>query len=129
MTVRHRAPGGMGDAGRKLWRAVTAGLVLRADELATLEAACRTADAIAALEFVIAAEPTMIAGSMKQAVVHPAITEVRLQRELLARLLSRLDLPEEGEDGNVWDGLSSSQRARKAARARWDRGTRGTHAA
>jgi hypothetical protein len=69
------------------------------------------------LEKVIEEEPTMIAGSMKQRVVHPAITEVRLQRQLLSGLLARLDVPELGGVG--WDSLTSSERARKAAVARW----------
>jgi hypothetical protein len=50
------------------------------------------------------------------------IQEARQQRALLASLLSRLDLPEAADGGeNPWDGLSASQRARKAARARYDR--------
>jgi hypothetical protein len=117
--MAQRAPKGLGDAGRRMWRSLTtgAGLTYRADELVTLEGACRTADLIAELDEVIAREPTMLDGSMGQKVVHPAVQEVRLQRQLLASLLSRLDLPEEGDEigTSEWDGLSASQRARKAA--------------
>lgn len=113
-----RAPAGLGAKGKALWRTVTAGLRLRADELEILAAACRTADQIADLEAAI--DKTLVAGSRGQLVVHPAIPELRQQRQLLASLLGRLDLPEDRSGiGSEWDGLTSSQRARKAARARW----------
>jgi hypothetical protein len=117
---KRRAPAGLGKAGRRLWRSVSDGLVLRADELAVLEAAARTADQVATLEAAVAASPPMIPGSRGQSILHPAIAELRLQRQLLSSLLGRLDVPEE-EAGfaSAWDGLSSSQRARRAARARW----------
>src|SRR5919201_6739739 len=120
--MSQRAPTGLGAAGKRLWKSVTEGLTFRPDELATLESACRTADLVAELDAVIAKAPTMIVGSMGQRVVHPAIQEARLQRQLLASLLSRLDLPEaDGLGGSEWDGLTAKQRARRAARARWDR--------
>jgi hypothetical protein len=118
----HRAPAGLSPVAKKLWKAVTEGLRMRPDELATLDAACRTADQIAALEAVVAASPPMIPGSKAQEVLHPAIPELRLQRQLLSQLLGRLDVPEAGDgDGfaGEWDNLTSSQRARKAALARW----------
>jgi hypothetical protein len=60
-------------------------------------------------------------GSRGQEVVHPLRAELRSQRALLARLLAQLDVPaDDADSGSKWDGLSSSSRARKAARARWD---------
>jgi hypothetical protein len=99
---------------------VTGGLVLRPDELAVLEAACRTRDQIAVLEDVLKASEPVVLGSTKQSVLHPAIAEARLQRQLLAQLLGRLDVPEEGDgSASEWEGLTNSQRSRKAALARW----------
>ncbi len=115
-----RAPTGLGVTGKRLWAAVTGGLTLRPDELAVLESAARTADQVAALERVVAGSPLMIPGSKGQEVLHPAIAELRLQRQLLAALLGRLDVPEAVDGiGSEWDSMTSSQRARKAARARW----------
>jgi hypothetical protein len=116
------APGGLQEAGRALWEHISDdSLELRPDELTLLAEAGRVADQIARLDETIAAEPTMISGSHKQPVVHPAISEARQQRALLASLLKRLDIPEEPEADGSWDGLSASQRARKAAGARWGR--------
>lgn len=95
------------------------GLTFRPDELAILAAACRTADQIDLLERTLAKQPAMIAGSQGQKVLHPAIPEVRQQRQLLATLITRLDIPEAPGIGGEWDGLSASSRARKAAAARW----------
>jgi hypothetical protein len=104
-----------------MWRSVTAGLVLRADELAILREACGVRDTIAALEEKLACAPVMLPGSRGQEVVNPAMPELRLQRQLLATLLARLDMPEQdaGTGAAEWENLGNSQRARKAALARW----------
>lgn len=116
------APNGLQEAGRQLWEHISDdSLELRVDELTLLTEACRVADQLARLDETIAAEPTMISGSHKQPVVHPAISEARQQRALLASLLKRLEIPEEPTEGGEWDGLSASQRARKAAGKRWGR--------
>lgn len=112
---------GFAAAGARLWREVTAGLELRPDELAILAAAARTADQIAALEQTVAASPPMIPGSKDQDVLHPAIPELRLQRQLLSTLLAKIDVPEHEGVGGEWDGLTASSRARKAAAVRWGR--------
>lgn len=116
------APTGLNEAGQRLWEHISDdSLELRPDELTLLTEACRVADQLARLDETIAAEPTMISGSHKQPVCHPAISEARQQRALLASLLKRLDIPEDPAEDGAWDGLSASQRARKAAGARWRR--------
>lgn len=90
-------------------------LVLRPDELAVLEVAARTADTIVSLETEIGDGPLMVAGSKGQTIVNPAVVELRMQRVAVASLLRQLAIPEE----ESWDNLTASQRARKAARARW----------
>lgn len=100
-------------------------LLLRPDEAELVDQAAKVADTIAELEAVLAASPLMIEGSKGQQVVHPALAELRLHRVLLASLLGRLNLPEadtgDDQDRNPWDNLTASERARKAARAKWDR--------
>jgi pyruvate/2-oxoglutarate dehydrogenase complex dihydrolipoamide acyltransferase (E2) component len=118
-------PAEFGPAGQELWRQVIShgeeGLILRPDEAAVLATACRTADQITTLEATLARSPAMmIPGSKGQEILHPAIAELRLQRQLLAQLLGRLDVPEHlGDEDGEWDNLTASQRARKAARERW----------
>jgi hypothetical protein len=91
-------------------------LVLRPDELAVLVTACRTADTITRLEDELGDGPLMVAGSKGQEVVHPAVVELRLQRAAVASLLRQLAIP---DDESGWDNLTASQRARRAAHARW----------
>jgi hypothetical protein len=120
------APVGLKTEGKRLWKAIAVdGLELRPDEQATLRAAAETADEIERLSKEAAAGEILVRGSQGQKVIRPSIQECRQQRALLASLLARLDLPEPGEDGdNPWDNLTASQRARKAARARYDKGRR-----
>ena len=116
-----RAPQGLGAAGRALWRRLHAdGLTYRADEVEVLREAARTADVVARLEEALVDVDVIVPGSRGQDALHPAVAELRLQRQLLAQLLGKLDVPEEAEalEGE-WDGLSATDRARKAARARW----------
>lgn len=118
-------PAGLEDAGQKLWSDVVmtedGAMVLRPDEAHVLEQACRCADRIAALAELLADVELVTVGSRGQAIMHPAIVEERMQRDLLAKLLGRLAIPE--DDEGEWDGLSASQRARRAARFRWDKRT------
>lgn len=120
-------PEGLGERGSALWSAVVERCVLAAEELQLLTEACRTADDAERLAEALEGEPATVPGSAGQPVAHPLGSELRATRQLLARLLAQLDLPAELDgddgDGSPWDGLSASQRARKAARARWDRRT------
>ena len=110
----------LGPSGRALWGELTGAWEFRPDELAIVVQACATLDVIAALEAVLADAPSVIAGSKGQDRLHPAVAELRLQRQAFASLLGKIAVPEPDErDG--WDGLDASQRARRAARARWDR--------
>lgn len=118
MSDRTDAPSDLGQAGYALWDDVTAVYELSTTERRLLEAACRTADDLAALEAVVEAEGHTSIGSMGQPVVHPAVQEARQQRVTLARLLGQLALPD--EDGNTAD-TPDQLHARRATRARWTR--------
>jgi hypothetical protein len=70
----------------------------------------------------VAAEGVVVEGSKGQPRPSGLLNEWRDTCELRARLLARIDVPESAD--GAWssspDHLTSSQRARKAARARWD---------
>ncbi len=112
-----RAPAKLGRAGRALWRQMADRYELRPDEAAVLEQACRSADDCAVLAAALEGEPAMVVGSAGQPVAHPLRRELRGTRVLMSRLLAQIDTP---DSGGAWDHLSASQRARKAARVRWD---------
>lgn len=116
-----KAPPGLAARGRRLWRAVDKLYELTLEERELLTEAARTLDTCEALQVALRDEPLMTLGSRAQPVAHPLRAELRSERLLVAKLLAQLGLPDdEGEDGHEWDGLSASQRARKASRARWD---------
>lgn len=108
-------PKGLGAAGSKLWRDVTGKYDLRADELVTLESACRASDRILDMERERDGE-VMAKGSMGQVVVHPLIAEIRAHEAQVTSLLARLKLPD--ETGAATEQPRSTQ-ARAAAQSRW----------
>jgi hypothetical protein len=118
---RPKAPAGLAVAGKRLWSALTADYEFGPAELATLELACRQADDVALLEQVVAADGVVTTGSKGQVRAHPALGELRLSRQALARLLGLLALP--GEDDDT-PRTAAGRRGQKAARARWDRQAR-----
>lgn len=105
--------------GVTLWRDVVAKYDLRVDELAVLEAACKTADMIATLdkEWIALGRPFITRGSMGQDVIHPLIGERRTQQSALAALFRQLKLPDEVS------GQVATNPARAAAASRWKHGS------
>ncbi len=113
---RPRAPAGLREYGRALWRDVVKLYELTPPELRLLEQVCATADAVAALEAVVAEVGVTTAGSTGQTIVHPAIAECRQQRIAFGRLLGQLSLPDpEGTTVRT----PAQVRARRAGQARW----------
>ena len=119
-----RTPSGLGRRGRALWRSTLETYELRADELATLEEACRTLDTCARLDDELGHAPLMIPGSTGQMRPHPLLAELRGHRQVLAQLVRLLALadvvmPAEGDDSPI---LTPRQaRAQHAAQVRWGR--------
>jgi hypothetical protein len=123
-----RAPGGLGVAGRRLWKTV----ILDADsqqidldsrELTWLEDACRLTDRLDQLEAELAAAGTfMTLGVAKQPVAHPLLGEIRQTRALRAQMLARITVtaPEEKQTGAGVFPLGVQQR--DAANSRWKKG-------
>lgn len=108
--------------GRRFWRQVTTEWELSLPELELLAEACRTIDELDALRRAVKREGTTVKGSLGQRRAHPALTELRLGRGELRRLLDTLAIPEPLAAGAEGPGVVSmaSRRAQKAARARWD---------
>ncbi len=117
------APKGLGLRGRRLWRAAWRVWEFNVLETTLLEQACRVADTIDALIAAMEAVPNVVVeGSKGQPRPHPLLKEVREERALLKNLLMALGIPD--DDPTSWDGLSASERGRRAALARWRKGGR-----
>lgn len=124
-----RAPTGLGNGGKALWKQIrelceAAGdeealIELDERELAVLELACRQADDLGRLQTAIKKNGAMALGSQGQPVVNPAITEARQARLAIGRLLGQLALPD-GEEGGK--ATAASRRAQRAAAGRWKDG-------
>jgi hypothetical protein len=82
-------PAGLGTAGRRLWRSVTADFELAGHEVLILAQAAHTADVCEALQRVVARDGPVLEGPR----THPACRELRQQRITLARLVAALRIP------------------------------------
>lgn len=105
-----KVPAGLGAAGTALWRSVSPGIDFEPYELAHLEAACRLQDRAAELDALVATDGLMIGGSKGQRVLHPAVAEARAARAEIARLLARIEWPD--------DDARASQAGRRLRAAR-----------
>lgn len=110
------APSGLGTKSKRLWSDITGKYELRADERRLLEDACREIDLVERLETEFRGADTMVKGSMGQLVASPLLQELRQHRQVVARLLGQLKLPDEDVERPV---ESASDKARRAANARW----------
>jgi hypothetical protein len=111
-------PDGLGDRAAQLWKGVRGTYALRVDELYLLEAACRQVDIIDAMAARQEAEDLLATGYNGQPVAAPLLGELRAHRGLLATLLKQLKLPD--DDSKAAE--TASDKARRAAQARWGRG-------
>lgn len=106
--------------GRTFWRAVLAAHELRPDEVELLAEVCRMLDLLDALRVTAMRDGLTMDGRM-----HPAVVEARQVRQEVRRYLAQLAIPDPGgEVGEVPPEVANLRtiKARKAARARWDRG-------
>lgn len=82
-------------AGTRLRRRVSRGVEWDASERERLALAVAVADSIEQLEKLLEEQGLTLKGSMGQIRLNPAVTELRLQRSALARILSDLRIPTE----------------------------------
>ncbi|OLT08689.1 hypothetical protein BJF77_12040 [Kocuria sp. CNJ-770] len=87
-----RAPRGLGEKSRELWRRTVREYELTDAELVVLGEACRVLHIVEQLEEIVEAKGFM-ASSSQGLRTHPAVVEQRQQRLLLSRLLRELRLP------------------------------------
>jgi hypothetical protein len=99
-----------------MWLEVTDGFDLGPDEIGALREACRTVDELADLRSALDGQRMTVPGSTGQLVAHPLLAEVRRHREILAKLLERLNLPAGDEDAG---STPAQRRAQRAAQQRW----------
>jgi hypothetical protein len=90
---------------------------LDARDLAWLESAGRATDRVADLEDAITADGLMVLGSKGQPVLHPAVSEARMTRQLVASLVDKVaigpPMPKTGHlSGRQRDQLRDARRAR-----------------
>lgn len=112
---RSRTPIGLDARGKALWRDVLAAFELSDAERSILVEACRVADLAERLAAELAGAALTVEGSRGQVVVNPVAAELRQQRDLLARLLGRLALPPDDDEG-----AAASRFGRQGAAARWN---------
>jgi hypothetical protein len=92
---------------------------LGSDALEVLSLAARALDRVDVLEAEFIGQPAMVSGSMGQPRAHPLLAEIRAEAALAARLLGQLGL-DAAEDAPETAASAASDKARRAARARWD---------
>ena len=117
-----RSPAGLGPRGKRLWKAISADFELGTTETEVLTLACRTFDRITALEEELKDAPATVEGSQGQPRPHPLAAELRAEVLLAGKLITQLGIPtdlDEAELHGSWQGLTASERGRKAAGRRW----------
>ena len=128
-----RAPSGLGDRGRKLWRDVVGTYKLDPGELAVLEQLARTVDELDRLNAAAAVAEVTVPGSRGQETVNPIFDQVLRHRktiETLSRALAlalALALPADGE--TVGSYRNPHRKAAIDSRWRRDAATRARAAA
>ena len=108
-----KPPNGLEKAGKRVWAAILDEFALDSRELLVLEQAARQADAVAALEAEIEGSGLLTRGSTGQMRLSQTVTELRMARLAVSKLLSDLALPDRDEE------TAASRQGRKAAEARW----------
>ena len=131
MADQQKPARGLGAAGRKLWREITAPLAeadpepleLTPRERQWLHSAAKLTDRVVALEAEMDSADFVVKGVAGQPVVNGLLGEIRQHHQLIAQLLARLDLTTDEEDGAARIPVSSpalrSVKARAAAQKRW----------
>lgn len=106
--MAEKAPTGLRDAGKRLWRSVLDDYELDEHERAMLLEACRSVDLLDQLDTAVRRDGAMV-DSPQGAKAHPAAVEARQQKIALARLLAALRLPA-GADGDQAEGRRPQRR-------------------
>ena len=117
-----RAPAGLGSRGKRLWRSILGDFELGTTETEVLTLAYRTLDRISALETDLKDASSIVLGSQGQPRPHPLAAELRAEVLLAGKLITQLGIPTDLDPDDLhgsWQGLSPSERGKKAAARRW----------
>ncbi|OUC96067.1 hypothetical protein [Streptosporangium minutum] len=114
-------PAGLAERGLEAWNRLTVEYDFRTDEVHVVREFCRTLDTLERLATELESAPTMVMSPSQGLVPNRLFAEVRQQRLALRGLASSLALPD-AAGGRGGDGMTVSENARKASRARWSRG-------
>lgn len=120
MAAKPKMPAGLGVEGELVWTSIVKIHTLGPDAIRILTDVCREADIVQRLEDQLRDSPLMVLGSQGQLVASPLVSEVRQHRSVLSALLKALRLPVSADAARVAE-QETSEKARAAARARWDR--------
>jgi hypothetical protein len=118
--AKPKMPANLGTEGKLIWTSITKAHDLGPDAVRILTDACREADIVQRLEDELRDSPLMVTGSQGQLVASPLVSEVRQHRSVLSALLKALRLPVTADVARMAE-QETSEKARAAARARWDR--------
>lgn len=110
-TEKQPRPEDLREPGQRLWAAVMDDFDLGPDEIGALSEACRTLDELEDIRAALKDVKLTVTGSQGQIVAHPLLAEARRHRDLLARLLERLNLPAGDEDAGSTPAQKRAQRA------------------
>lgn len=111
---QYKTPEGLGPAGLHLWSKLHDEVEFSPHELRLVEDAARVTDIIDRLDKAGASDPLVVKGSTGQPVINPVIAEARVQRRLLADLLSAVKIPL-SDDREEEQAKARSEQARRAA--------------
>jgi len=110
----HKTPTDLGPAGLELYEQLHDKAEFGPHELRLVEDAARVTDIIDRLDQAALIEPLVVKGSTGQPVINPVIAEARVQRRLLADLLTAVKIPL-SDDREAEQAKARSDQARKAA--------------
>lgn len=112
-----QAPKGLGTEGRRFWREINRDWEFTPDALRVLARAARLLDTLVTLDTEIDGADLIMTGSRGNPIANPILTERRLHELAFAQLCRQLGIKDDEEPS----GFSNSQKARRAAMARWHR--------
>lgn len=119
---KYSDPEGLGVQGQKLWDSIAnseKNYELKADELRTLEEACRLLDVIERMHEHSLTAPVMVDGMRPGTeMLNPVFQELRMSRKTLSDMLKSLKLPD-SPAGALQKADYLSEQRRAAARARY----------
>ncbi len=113
-------PEHLDEAGAALYRDTVNAYYLTLAESAALLQAAETVDTLTELEAELRTRGRVTPAGKPS----PLLVELRQQRAILVRLLGLLDLRDDEDDDGA-SATATSRAARKAARTRWDKMTKG----